>query len=602
MKEKTKPKYNTLQNVGWMIGMAWKGCRSVIGLCLLSVILSVALNLAELFVAPEILDKVEQSAPLSELVLTIGGFTALLFLLQGAKRYVEENTLFGRIKVRIDILLKRIEKDCTTSYPHVLDPEMRKWRQRANRSLKDNRSAGEYIWETLKDVLMNAAGFVIYLCILSYQNLSLMLLVLLTSLVSFFAVRKTNEWRQRREEEEAVYLDRMSYIRGKAESIALAKDIRIFGLSQWLTEVYSGTLRLYEDFDRRKHRVVLISDAVEVVMSVLRNGVAYIYLVQLALNTGLSAAQFLLYFSAVTGFAAWITGILNGFATLHQESGELSVTREYLEMEEPFRMEGGEEIPAAEGYELRLEQVSFRYPGAEQDTIHKLDLTIHAGEKVAVVGLNGAGKTTLVKLLCGLLDPTEGCVLLNGKDIRAFDRRAYYRMFSAVFQTCSALELTVKETVAQQVDGIDLKRVEECLEKAGLTEKIHAFPNGLDTHVGRTVYEDGVLLSGGQMQRLMLARALYKNGPILLLDEPTAALDPIAESDIYLKYNEMTEGKTSLFISHRLASTRFCDRILFVADGGIAEEGTHEQLLELGGRYAELFEVQSRYYQEGREF
>ena len=163
------------------------------------------------------------------------------------------------------------------------------------------------------------------------------------------------------------------------------------------------------------------------------------------------------------------------------------------------------------------------------------------------------------------------------------------------------LEATVAENVAQSRD-YDASRVWQCLKQAGLTEKIEELPSGLNTHVGREVWEDGVLFSGGQIQRLMLARALYKGGSILVLDEPTAALDPIAENDIYQKYNQMTEGKTSLFISHRLASTRFCDRILFIADGRIAEEGTHDELLALGGLYADLFDVQSRYYQEGRDF
>ena len=166
----------------------------------------------------------------------------------------------------------------------------------------------------------------------------------------------------------------------------------------------------------------------------------------------------------------------------------------------------------------------------------------------------------------------------------------------------SVLDVTVAENIAQTKDGIDYEKVKDCIEKAGLTKMIADLPQGLDTHVGREVFLDGVLFSGGQTQRLMLARALYKDGPILMLDEPTAALDPIAENDIYMKYNDMTAGKTSLFISHRLASTRFCDRIIFVANGHIAEEGTHESLLAFGGEYAKLFEVQSRYYQEGREF
>lgn len=164
------------------------------------------------------------------------------------------------------------------------------------------------------------------------------------------------------------------------------------------------------------------------------------------------------------------------------------------------------------------------------------------------------------------------------------------------------MDLTVAENITMESGNYDEARILSCLVKAGLADFITGLPHGIYTHMGREVFLDGVLFSGGQTQRLMLARALYKDGPILILDEPTAALDPIAENDIYMKYNEMTQGKTSVFISHRLASTRFCDRIIFVADGKIAEEGTHASLLGLGGQYAKLFAVQSRYYQEGRDF
>ena len=279
------------------------------------------------------------------------------------------------------------------------------------------------------------------------------------------------------------------------------------------------------------------------------------------------------------------------------------MVREFLEWPEGFQLTGGDPIPDAVNgtYELQLEHVTYRYPGAAEDTIHDLSLTLHRGEKVALVGLNGAGKTTLVKLLCGFLDPTQGTVRLNGVDIRKLNRRAYYKLFSAVFQEFSLLEATVAENVAQQVEGIDEEKVWQCLENAGLSDAVRALPQGLKTHLGRSIYDDGTELSGGQTQRLMLARALYRDGAVLVLDEPTAALDPITESEIYLKYSEMTQGKTSLFISHRLASTRFCDRIILLENGSIAEEGSHESLLQRGGSYAKLFSVQRRYYEEGGE-
>ena len=178
------------------------------------------------------------------------------------------------------------------------------------------------------------------------------------------------------------------------------------------------------------------------------------------------------------------------------------------------------------------------------------------------------------------------------------NRRDYYKMFSAVFQSFSLLAATIAANVAQSEDSIDMERVRECVNQAGLLEKIQSLPDGFETYLNRSVYENAVMLSGGETQRLMLARALYKEAPIIILDEPTAALDPIAEANLYQKYNEMTLGKSSVYISHRLASTKFCDRIIFIEDNRITEEGTHRELINKGGRYSELFLVQSKYYRD----
>lgn len=602
MKGNEKPKYNTFQNVVWMIKIAWGSRKRVLLFCVLTAVLEVLLNLTQLYIAPEVLARVEEKAPMWELLATIGIFTAALFLIQGFKQYVRENTLFARVDVR-SVVIGKIGRKCNmTSYPNTLDAEFNKLREKSHAACNSNRAASEYIWQTLTMLLKNIGGLLVYLTILSRMDAVLLFAVIATCIAGFFVSRYTSNWRYARRDEEEEYFQKKHYLRAKSESVKLAKDIRIFGLQNWLNELLDQIHNLYLDFSLRCERVEVLADITEAVLTMARNGIAYVYLIRMTLTEGLSVSEFLLLFTAVSTFTTWVMGILQELSELHKESLDISCIREFLEYPEPFKFDEGEPIPAAAGYELKLENVSYRYPGAEADTIHGLHLTVRPGEKLAIVGLNGAGKTTLVKLMGGLLDPTEGRVLLNGRDIRDFNRRAYYGLFSAVFQEFSVLDVTVAENIAQRKDGIDYERIADCVEKAGLTSMIEKLPQGLQTHVGREVYLDGVLFSGGQTQRLMLARALYKNGPILLLDEPTAALDPIAENDIYRKYSEMTHGRTSLFISHRLASTRFCDRIIFVADGGIKEEGTHESLLALGGEYAKLFEVQSRYYQDGKEF
>lgn len=602
LKKTQKPIYSTRQNVCFMLRRAWNMHKSVLILCTLYAALEVCISLTQLFIAPAVLKNVEQFAPLTQLLGTIAVFSGTLILLSGLREYADLNVLFGRVDIRTGIINDINHKACTTSYPNTRDPKILKMQENAANACAGNDDPTEHIWTTLTSLLTNIAGFLIYLALLSNLNIILSIIVILTTTVGFFVSRHVNEWGYLQREEQAGNYKKLSYIRRQTESAVFAKDIRIFGLAPWLKSIYESTLNLYDAFVMREQKQYMLACVIDVILGLCRNGIAYFYLIGLALTKNLSASEFLLYFTAFSGFSEWVTGILGNFTQLHKESVGISVVQEYLNLSEPFCFAGGIPIPPSDRYELRLENVSFRYPGCDKDIIHNMNLTLAPGEKLAVVGLNGAGKTTLVKLMCGFYDPDEGQVLLNGTDIRKFNRREYYSLFSAVFQEFSDLDITVAETVAQAVSDIDLPRVKDCIEKAGLTQKIEALPQGYNTHLGKQVFLDGVQLSGGEKQRLMLARALYKNGPLLILDEPTAALDPIAENDIYTKYSEMTYGKSSVFISHRLASTRFCDRILFLENGVITEEGTHEELMNLGGGYAKLFDVQARYYQEGRDF
>ena len=251
---------------------------------------------------------------------------------------------------------------------------------------------------------------------------------------------------------------------------------------------------------------------------------------------------------------------------------------------------------------LEIKNLNYIYSAGtpfEHKALEDINFSVNRGEFIGIIGHTGSGKSTLMQQLNGLLRPTSGEVLLDGVDVRNYNRRDYYKMFCAVFQENALLAGSVAMNVAQENKNIDMEKVKRCIEQAGLTEKIESLPDKYESLMERKVYEDAITLSGGETQRLMLARALYKNAPIFMLDEPTAALDPLAEEDIYMKYNQMTSGRSSVYISHRLASTRFCDRIVLLQDGKILEEGTHAQLMTLGGQYAQLFEVQSRYYREG---
>lgn len=599
--EKKRPSYTMWQNTGFMLRLAWGHYKRIPLLCVVMAVLGAAHAAVGLLLTPAVLSALEQNAPAERIWATMGAFIAVLLAIDGLLAYIGQNTMFPRSTLRAKILCSAIaEKYTETSYPNTLNTAFIELKTKAFLANDTNLSATEMIWTTWTEILKNLLGFALYLTLLAQYSISLMALTAATAAVGYFATKRINEWSYRHRDEEIRLQQQMFYYTHTAANRSFAKDMRIFGLRNWLMTMWADMVRAYRAFIARRERALLWGNVLDAALALLRGGIAYAYLLWITVEQGLPASQFLLCFTAVSGFTQWITGILNEFSNLNKHSLELCAIRDFLAWPEPFRFDDGKPVPPAEDgrYELRLENVSYRYPEAKENTISHMSLTINPGEKLAIVGLNGAGKTTLIKLLCGLLDPDEGRVLLNGEDIRQYDRRQYYALLTAVFQEFSVIDATLAENVAQRVSGIDLPRVWRVLEQAGLTERVKELPKGIDTHIGRNVYEDGVELSGGEVQRLMLARALYKNAPVLMLDEPTAALDPLAENDIYQKYNAMTQGRTAVFISHRLASTRFCDRILFLKDGAIAEEGTHEALLKQGGGYAELFAVQSKYYQE----
>ncbi len=601
--EKEKPKYNLLQNVAWMVEMSRKADSPEVGVfVLLMGVVSAGANIAGLLITPMILKQVEDQVPLLKLLLVIGGYTFCLLALNGAKSYLDAIMGWTRIHVRSSLGVMIHEKFCKTSYPNTENPDVLKRFHKACETTWSNNAASEAIWHHMELFLEYAICFVVYLYYLSHANFLLLGFITVTTVAEFFVSKKVDEWRYQHRDEAAAASKRIEYITRKGESRTIGKDIRIFGMKDWMEDIYHASMKIALDLENKLNRRCIMVDLLDVVLTVLRNGLAYYYLINLTVNENLPVSTFLLYFSAVGGFAKWINNILKELTKLNTESTELSVLRETLEMAESFRLEGGKELPKSEDgkYELKLENVSFRYPGADSYTITDMNLTIRPGEKVAVVGLNGAGKTTLVKLLCGFYDPTKGKVLLNGTDIREFNRQEYYDLFTAVFQKYSVVQVSAAENISGEAKDFDEAKIWGVLKEADLEEKFRLLPNGIYTHLGKQYYEDGIELSGGETQRLVLARALYKNAPVLLLDEPTAALDPIAEDRIYQKYSEMTKGRTSLFISHRLASTRFCDRILFMENGEIVEVGSHDVLMNAGGKYKDLFDVQSKYYQEGQ--
>ena len=596
-----KSEYSVIQTVLFMIRQAAKEAPTVLVWLVADAILALILQLLELYVTPVLLRDMERQIAWNELVKTILLFSGGMLLLTGLKEYMNDATFQGKIEIRMSFCKAITAKIGTTSYCNLGKKDFQEKKERANQATNGNNRATEIIWTQLNQLLFCLLGFFAYLLVMKRMNLLILAVTVLAAMVSYLAVQRSVVWLQNNRAENDHARQCFWYLTNETWSPVAAKDVRILHMKEWLLDTLRQNYDTFMHFERSVGKRDFMADSVNVFAALIRNGAAYVYLIGQVLAGNMDAPQFILYFSTVSGFTNWVQGIMENVAQIRQSGVGISDVMELLFYAEPYRFEDGEALPEnkAGQYELKLENVSFRYPGASEDTLHNLNLTIRNGEKLAVVGRNGAGKSTLVKLLCGFFDPTEGRVLLNGEDIRKYNRKEYYRLFSAVFQDFSILAGTIAENVAQSVEEMDASRVKEAVKDAGLKENIERLPEQYETKLGRSVYLDAYELSGGETQRLMLARALYRNAPVIVLDEPTAALDPIAESDLYERYHELTKGSTSIYVSHRLASTKFCDRIILIGAGGIAEMGTHEELMDAGKEYAHLYEIQSRYYTEG---
>ena len=328
----------------------------------------------------------------------------------------------------------------------------------------------------------------------------------------------------------------------------------------------------------------------------VREGLLYGGLVYLILKGELGIGDFLLYAGCVHNLAESFLFLMKTLAKLRKCSAEVNDYRRLNEFCEE-KQEAAEDIPDAETYEISFENVSFRYPGSEDYALKDLNIKLRPGEKLAVVGANGAGKTTFVKLLLKLYRPCEGRILLNGKDIRNIDTSKYYALFAPVFQDMECYAFSLAENISMKPEEeTDRELARECLKRAGLGSKLNTYAKGIDTPMLRILHDDGIVLSGGEKQKMALARALYKDAPMVVLDEPTAALDALAESEMYERFDSFVKGKSAVYVSHRLSSTRFCDRIAMFEDGALIEYGTHSELMAKAGKYAEMFALQARYY------
>lgn len=598
-----KPKYGIFYCIKWLVRRMWQWDRSLIWSSVALVPLSVLLYAIGLYTPSIILDSLQTNEDFSQIALVITALLCATLFFNLVKDFISLKRTHAQNRnaylFHFELAKADLQKDFFLNY----DPEYLKLHDRAMEILGNSAdgSPGLFVIR-FSDMAANVLCFVLFGSVISMLSPWILVLLVVGSLITMLPRRYQQDRDHEERDERNANSRKMNYLAWHlSNEPKAAKDIRLYEFTPFLDDKIHSVIREHIRLLRHQQRNRSLSSYVSFGVGFLRDGCAYLFLIWNAVQGNLSSAEFVLYFNAIARLSSFIDGIVQYIGSAHEAALGTSDCIAYLD-ENHNKMNHAAGIPLPKGRPLSIEfrHVTYQYPKGEQPVLKDISFQIAAGENISLVGLNGAGKTTLAKLMCGLILPDEGEILIDGHPLGEYNRDELYTLFSMVPQRYTVLPTTIAENVAfLERSEIDGPLLWDCLEKAGIADKIRSLPKGIDTPMNKQFDEDAVNFSGGEMQKLLLARAIYRDACILILDEPTAALDPIAEDRMYQNYRELTGKSTSVFISHRLASTRFCDRIYLLDGARLAESGTHEELMALGGRYRELFDIQSKYYKEG---
>ena len=601
--KKKENEHGALENLLYWLRILCRECPGLVWLYGIGVAVSVAISLLGVYMPSVLVADITRGDKAERIFLDLallGGGLVLLYLFSRwaektrplLSKRMEHGQALRLAGLSLDANYGNIERaDFPTDYFNLVDRHL--WMR-------------EYTTNFLDAVASSASavvGMILYVGMLSGLSLWILLPVIAGTAVNYAVGIRCNRWDAANRHKWLILDHKMVYLSRSTSTYEASKDVHIYWMPPWLRKKFDAELKLRLKYTARMQANYFLEAAAGGLTQMIWEGAAYLYLIWMVCEGRLDAAGFVLYFGVITGFAVWCRSIVSGMRAMHKSASYVEEHRRFVESLKKGADEDKEELVLPQGHvpEIVFENVSFWYAGAEAPTIKNLSVTMKPGENIALVGLNGAGKTTFVKLLCGFYDPTEGRILVDGQDRSRYSKKSWLAYFSGVFQDAELLPLSLRENLTLG-EEVEQERLQESLRMADLEEKVQklaaTMEKGMDAMFGMGSYEDAVDLSGGEKQKLLLARALCKRAPLLVLDEPTAALDPIVESQLYERYRRFSEGRTTLFISHRLASTRFCDRILLMEEGQAVETGTHEELLAAGGKYAWMFQVQSRYYQK----
>ncbi len=567
--------------------------------------LGVLADSVELFVVPVlvklIIQQLEMETSWTSIIKLMGGYAVIILAV-----YMLQGVITNQTKWRMKYVLIRFKRELMNTmmsmdYANLENPKVLDEHERI-RNVMNNKDAGI---EGMMNSSVQCGKFLLQILIAAVliSRLSIVLVLILCGLLTLAFVPIN---RAKKKDKDEVWDALGGYWRKHfnlgflTTHFDAAKEIRMYDMKDFIYTKYLGVNAAIQKKYIHSRNIWVKCHGLVKALELLQEMCLYVFLIYNLAKGNLTVADFTLYISAVHIFSKAVNDFTLEFTDLKKQSLEVADFRAFIDA---YTIPDAEqECPAAMTPDFAYEEVSFCYEGQTKNALDKINITIPYGQRLAVVGLNGAGKTTFIKLLCGLYEPSEGKILMNGKDTRSEGKTSRFSRFSAVFQNVEMYPFSIAENISMQpLKETDLEKVKECLKKCGLYEKVQGLKKKEHTQMLKVLDSEGIDFSGGEKQKLALARALYKDAPVIILDEPTAALDPLAEERLYKAFDELIGDKTGIYISHRLSSTRFCDKIAMFKEGRIVEYGTHEELIALKGEYYSIYETQAQYYKEEEE-
>lgn len=502
-----------------------------------------------------------------------------------------------------EFLMKLVSKSLKADYVNVESPAQQRLITRAGHAVNMYRQGVNQMYMNCPALAANLIGLVLYALTISFFDWRILLVIIIMTVVGSTLEARARKYRADVMDDRYKIWGRFYYLKQQAISVPNGKDIRIYNMADWFKEGFDRLICKNQAINSIWLKKWYAAAGSDKIFIAVRDILAYGILTAGVIDGTLTIAEYTLGIGVVAGITNWIRQLRGNIDHLLEGNRMLCEYRTMIDYPDRFLRETGMSLPK-EWWEktpdIEFRHVCFKYEEDGEYILKDVSFKLKSGEKLALVGHNGAGKTTLVKLLCGFYHPDSGEIRIGGHSMEELNLDEYHDMLGTIFQDINSVPVSIASNVSGcGEEDTDMDRVQECLKRAGLWEDVKKLDKRELTSLTQSFDPDGIQLSGGMMQKLMLARVIYKDAPLMILDEPTAALDPIAESNMYQEYERVTKGKSALFISHRLASTKFCDRILYMEHGQVIEEGTHEELLARNGKYAEVFEVQSKYYKEG---